>query len=301
MRFATGYVADGVDHKRTPFGVFARRMGIASLPTSALVLASFLPSVLDQGQTGSCTGHATACAIATEFAARGEPLGFIPSPAEIYRNGRAIDRADVATLLTDDGAQPNQVYRAIEEFGVRAIGPMAPDGRNSDADPSTINTEPKWGDLEIESTSLLVGEYEIVTDGAQRIVDVQTALVAQRPITIAIAGGSDAFQGYTGGCSMRRSITTSCSTDTIPIRSRASRSSTAATRGEWDGASQATSDSARSALPSLAISLSRPSAAEGVRDAFRYLRHVRDRYAGVPTIASSRPSRRERRGTCTRA
>lgn len=198
MKYATGYVPDGADHKRTPFGNFARRLGIASLPPSALVLASFLPSVLDQGQTGSCTGHASACAIFTEFAARGEPLGFVPSPAEIYRNGRAIDRADPSVVLTDDGAQPNQVYRAIEEFGVRAMGPMAL-GRYSDADPATINVEPQWGDLETEALTLLVGDYEIVTTGDARIVDVQTALVAQRPVTIAIAGGSDAFQGYTGG------------------------------------------------------------------------------------------------------
>ncbi len=202
MKYQTGYKPDGADHKRTPFGQLVRKLGgidAASLPPSALVLASFLPSVLDQGQTGSCTGHATACAIATEFAARGESLGFVPSPAEIYRNGRAIDRADVSTPLVDDGAMPNQVYRAIEEFGVCAIGPMATDGRNSDADPSTINVEPKWGDLEAEALALLVGEYEIVTTGAARVSDVQIALVAQRPITIAIAGGSDAFQSYSGG------------------------------------------------------------------------------------------------------
>ncbi len=204
MRYATGYNPDPDGHKRTPFAHLARRIGIGSLPASAMALLACLSMPpFDQGQTGSCTGHACAGATFAECQAAGNPLGFAPSPAKWYGNARAIDRVPnpdgTLPLLEDNGAQPNQAWRAAEEWGVEAMGPAAPDGRNSDADPSTINAEPMLGDLEVEAAELLIGDYEITSTGAQRITDMKTALAANHPITVAIAGGSDTFQGYTGG------------------------------------------------------------------------------------------------------
>ncbi len=134
-----------------------------------------------------------------DLSAQGRPLAWVPSPGEIYRNGRAIDRDVSLPPLTDDGAEPNQVWRAVREFGVRAMGPMASDGRYSDADPATVNDEPKLGDLEAEALELFLGDYGITTTGTSRIADVRVALAANKPITIAIAGGSDAFQSYMTG------------------------------------------------------------------------------------------------------
>lgn len=154
-----------------------------------------LPAVMDQGSgddgTSSCTGHAVAVVLFPT-------LGWIPSPAEIYRNGRAIDRPDPNIKLEDIGARPNEVFRAVNQHGVRPMQ-RSVHGRFSDADPATINDEPKLGDLQVEATNLLVGDYEIYSRGGQRGLEVRTALAAGKPIACAIAGGSSTFQNYKGG------------------------------------------------------------------------------------------------------
>jgi hypothetical protein len=166
----SGYKPDPDGHRRTPFHRLAARLGFAAaMLASSVSLEPHAPPVMDQGAgehgTGSCTGHAASCASVTSCAAAGRPLPFVPSPAEGYRNGRAIDRDPSIPLeqqrLTDDGAQPNQVWRGYSEFGVTAIKAPTPDGRYSDADPSTINDEPELGDLEDEALTLLVNEYGI--------------------------------------------------------------------------------------------------------------------------------------------
>lgn len=169
-------------------------MGIVTLPPAAS-LFDLAPPVMDQGSgdqgTGSCTGHATSCGA---YVAAGLP--WVPSPAELYRNGRELDRTP-GTPLTDDGAQPSQVFRGINEFGVRPMTPLA--DRFSDADPSTINDESKLGDLEAESLEMFVGDYRIDSTGKERLDDICTAIAGGQPVTVAIAGGSSAFQSYSGG------------------------------------------------------------------------------------------------------
>lgn len=199
QRFWTGYTPDPEGHRRTPFAALSRRLKAQTLP-DAFSLAQFMPPIMDQGQTGSCTGHATAGATFASLAAAGTPLGWVPSPHGIYTVGRALDRPDPSVALEDNGAEPNQVMRGITEWGVRPMQAPAPDGRVSDCEPSTINVEPQWDELEKDSTALLVGEYEIVSTGAQRIEDLKVALaVANAGVTVAIDGGSDAFQSYAGG------------------------------------------------------------------------------------------------------
>lgn len=188
-RFRTGYIPDGPGRRRNPFHLLTRRIS-TSIPASASLFAS-APPVLDQGQTGSCTGHALACSIHVVG-----KLAWVASPAEIYRNGRAIDR-DLETPLSDDGAEPNQVFRAVREFGVRPMVPLR--DRFSDADPVTVNDEPKLGDLEVEAEAMPISDYGIFSFGARRSDDIALAIAAGRPVNVAIAGGSDAFQDYTGG------------------------------------------------------------------------------------------------------
>lgn len=202
MTFATGYKPDPAGYKRTPFHHLKARLSVGALPLAVSLLA-FAPPMLDQNQTGSCTGGSTAACAACDLAAAGTPLGFVPSPRGIYDNGRAIDRVPNAdgTLppLADEGAEPNQVMRGITEWGVRPMKGPTSAGANYDCEPSNVNDEPTLAELEEEATHLLVGEYGITSTGKQRIVDMQTALAAKKPMTVAIAGGSDAFQGYTGG------------------------------------------------------------------------------------------------------
>jgi hypothetical protein len=163
------------------------------------MLDPWAPAVMDQGQTGSCTGHSPASALYTAFNVIGQPLPWVPSPAGIYRVGRAIDRPNTSTPLTDDGAEPNQVFRSINEFGVHPIQAPTSDGRYSDADPATINDEPSLGELEADAVTCIVGDYGITSTGTQRVDDVCSAIANKHPVTVAIAGGSNTFQAYSGG------------------------------------------------------------------------------------------------------
>lgn len=186
-----GYRPDPAGHQRTPLRAIAHRLG--AVPASA-TLEAYAPRVMDQGQTGSCTGHATACAISTALAAAGTPLPFMPSPAGIYTLGRVLGRTSPVLPLTDDGAEPNQVMRGISGFGVRAMGPLASDGRYSDAEFATINDEPTLLELEADARAILLGEYSVSTPE-----DVALALANKIPVTVAVEADTDAFQNYSGG------------------------------------------------------------------------------------------------------
>lgn len=202
MTFATGYKPDPDGYRRTPFHHMKARLGVTALPLLVSLLA-FVPAMLDQNRTGSCTGGSTGAACTCDLAANGTPLGFVASPRGIYDNGRAIDRVpnEDGSLppLTDDGAEPNAVMRGISEWGVRPMKGPTSAGENYDCEPANVNDEPALGELEEEATRLLLGEYGITSTGKQRVVDMQTALAGKKPICCAIAGGSDTFQGYSGG------------------------------------------------------------------------------------------------------
>lgn len=197
---ATGYKPDPVGYKRTPFHHLAARLSASALPM-IVSLEVFAPPCLDQGQTGTCTANALACAAVIAFACKGSPLGFVPSQAGPYRVSGELDRVQnpdgTWPKLEDNGREPNQVYRAYNEWGVYPMVPL-PD-RFSDADPATICSESQFGELEASSVNMYVGEYQIFSTGAQRVAEVKTALANGIPVTAAIAGGSYAFQTYTGG------------------------------------------------------------------------------------------------------
>lgn len=140
---------------------------VAVLPDSASLEAFEYRPILDQNDCGSCTGHGTAQGIFVAMAAEGHPLGFLPSPKSIYALGRgltrAADHAKDKTLppLTDDGAFPADVMRAISEFGVAPMQGPSPKGFNTDVDPSNVASEPNLGALIAAAKSLVVGEYRI--------------------------------------------------------------------------------------------------------------------------------------------
>lgn len=199
MRYRTGHIADPAGHRRTPFHHLAARLAIAAIDSPSL--EQFLSEPLDQGATSSCTGHAFGEGTYVALGASGAPLPWIPSPGDLYRLARCIDRFPrpdgSLAPLTDDGAQPSQVLRALSEWGVRPMRRL-PD-RMSDADPRTINDEPKLDELEEDGATLLVGGYGIYSTGKQRGQDVRLSLSILVPVTVAVPGGSDAWQSYTGG------------------------------------------------------------------------------------------------------
>jgi hypothetical protein len=199
--YATGYLPDPAGHRVTSFHRLSARIGNITLAGAASLVAR-APNPFDQGGTGACTGHAAACGLKARL---GSALSFVPSPAGIYKMGVALDRFDESLPLYDQGAEPNQVVRGMAEVGVRAIGPLAPDGRYSDAAWNTDTDQPiipeaSLLELEEDATSLYVGAYLIGTTGAQRRRDIQTAVTAGFPVLAAVCalpGGP--LQSYGGG------------------------------------------------------------------------------------------------------
>lgn len=197
MKYATGLILDPIGHRRTAFARLAARLGLLDNTPSDVDLEPHCPPVFDQGPTSSCTGHASSCGI---FTSAGW-LGFVPSPAETYRNGRAIDRDPWSghfEALSDSGASPNEVFRAINEYGLKPLGPLVR-GRYSDAHEDTINDEPTLTDLLAESRNILVGEYGITGTVDSRRQQARMALASGKPVCAAISGSSALFQNYTGG------------------------------------------------------------------------------------------------------
>jgi hypothetical protein len=94
-----------------------------------------------------------------------------------------VDRVDPSQPLTDEGAMPNQVMRALSEWGVRPMGPLVP-GAFSDCDPGNVNDEPTLADLEADATTTLIGWYRITSTGSARIEDCRKALAAKMTIGV---------------------------------------------------------------------------------------------------------------------
>lgn len=167
-----GYVKDPAGHRYTRFA--AR---FAAQPVNPRDLRPDACKVLDQGGTSSCTGHGTATGLYTACAVAGHPLGWIPSPAGIYTNAIALDRADpLSGPLLDQGAMPSQVVRGLTEFGAR---PMADQSAVTDCLFSGTVPEPTLDQLESEGEHLYVGWYEIANAAEAR-----AALSAGAPVGI---------------------------------------------------------------------------------------------------------------------
>lgn len=146
-------------------------------------LQHFEEPILDQGPTGSCTGHGTSQALTVSYAASGQPLPFRPSPKIIYELARILDRQTPADGLTDSGAMPARVMQALSFWGIQPMTEAATsDGRLSDVEPSNVNDEPKLLELENSGLKLVTGEYR-VDETSSSFADM---------ICAAIAGGAHA-------------------------------------------------------------------------------------------------------------
>jgi hypothetical protein len=132
-------------------------------------LTEFGPQTMDQGSVGACTAHAVGDASVTSFAKAGLPLGFVPSQRDLYALSRSIERARLGlpprtTPLSDGGAYPVDVMVAIENWGLRPMGPSI-DGRFSDVGVKNVNQEVLLGDMEkdalhrVESHAILGGPH----------------------------------------------------------------------------------------------------------------------------------------------
>lgn len=177
-------------HKRVRLGACRWTTGLAAA-TGDVDLRPWAPPVMDQGQTGACTGHEGSCCATTAFARAGRPLPFVVSPSELYRNGRRYDqvpRPDGSFFpLEDNGAYISSVTASMNTWGVTAIKAPTADGRYSDADTVTINDEPKLDDALAEAQVIPIGERAIADCSTGRpvdavLADIRAALAAGYPV-----------------------------------------------------------------------------------------------------------------------
>ena len=185
MKYGRGYRPNPRGHRIASSKLLLGIPKLAETPAEAS-LERFEVPIMDQGSTSSCTFHSSPMAICVTFAAAGTPLPWVPSQDDGYKLARCIERAGAPENLRDEGAIPADVMQAISQWGVRPSRAPAPDGRNSDVDPATVNDEPMLGDLEQDAQMLLVGEYAVDTSAPDAITQMRAAIAAGYALTLAV-------------------------------------------------------------------------------------------------------------------
>jgi hypothetical protein len=155
--------------------------GDAPYLLKSIDLEQYLPSVMDQNQTGSCTGHGTSSAIYALHKAAGNPLPYVPSPNGIYSLARSIVRADMTQRellppLQDNGTYPWAVMDVITRWGVRPMRGPNRHGHNSDCEVETINNEPILEDL-VALNKVNVEQIEVGISLEERVAAIGIALM----------------------------------------------------------------------------------------------------------------------------
>lgn len=183
-----GWRKDPENHGMPAFHVLAQKFSVSAIPNSVDYRAQVLagPGIMDQGQVGSCVGHATDGSIETRLMIAGTPIAH-RSPVWVYDAARCIERArnypntplDNLPALEDVGSYPSDAWQGVTEWG------MAPYAERPTSN-STANDEPKLGLVESASDLILTGAYRIDSTGSSRVRAVQTALANGFPVAIAV-------------------------------------------------------------------------------------------------------------------
>lgn len=184
---ALGHIPDTAEKaKRFPLMTVADVTSLtdAAVPPSA-DNSALEGSILDQNETGSCTGHGSSQWLLVSYAFQGRPLPFRPSPKGIYDCTRDLDRAAATPTgelppLTDSGGMPADIVVAISAMGIRPLVMPSPQGFASDIDTSNCNVEEKLGEFEHAANTLL--------DAARRIDPSQPDFVTNLCAAIAATG-----------------------------------------------------------------------------------------------------------------
>lgn len=193
----TGYTPDRLATRVAQ--IDSRAFFASSGATQDVSLAHFRGPTLDQGQSGSCTGHGTSQAIYISRAAAGQPLPFFPSPRIAYAIVRVLELTQSSMALTDSGAMPSDLIAVVNKWGVAPIGFDAahptPDGRNSDiwsqADAPNVaeNVNSKPSLLDLEQSSVTLSSVPLRVDEASPDFGAQI----QKCLAAGIAGGVGIF------------------------------------------------------------------------------------------------------------
>jgi hypothetical protein len=158
----------------------------------------------DQGSTGSCTYESAAKALRVSVQRNG---GVMPwedfSPKFGYGITRSLEREATRTPgssliadLEDGGAVPDDVITATELYGVKGIGPLAPDGRYCDITPENVNDEADLEDSELAALHLTTGAHDINVVASD--LEAQLVALPQRAIggCLALFVDTQNFMGW---------------------------------------------------------------------------------------------------------
>lgn len=174
-----------------------------SLPAAVdLRETGLVARVKDQGGSSSCEGHSGSGATETAFALAGATLGYIPSEDALYKGLRSIERARLdspSNPLTDNGGMTEDCLAFMSAFGLRPrTVAETSDGRNSDVELATVNSETTLGDLEGDADLIVVGPYAIDPLASDAEHQVQAALAAKIPVRADFYVDT-AFENWTPG------------------------------------------------------------------------------------------------------
>lgn len=107
-------------------------------------LRPYTPPVGNQRSSSRCTGWGYGRSVQTTRY-KHESDTFVLSPGGIYTLGRCVDRSSPLQALEDNGAEPNQVERAMIEYGI----PREMDWPTLD---TNVNAEPSGPQLQHAAT-----------------------------------------------------------------------------------------------------------------------------------------------------
>lgn len=188
-KFARGYISDPPNHMVTS----ARRLIGLATPAPKASVNQFAPAIHDQGRKSQCTGEGSMGAFMTSCRAHNIILPFKDdaSQAWAYKIGRAVDRESPNEPLEDIGAMPNQVVRAITEFGI--LG--ASDCSDKDED---VNEEPNVVQLKKASRVHALGWHSIFSSGKDLVLDIMRAIDIAKVAVPMSCDVDQAFEDYNG-------------------------------------------------------------------------------------------------------
>lgn len=161
-------------------------VGGTAAPSKSAGVAQWASAPLDQGGTSSCVGHAIALQLYCRMSAAGISQ-VMPSPLEIYYNGRAIN----GDQGVDDGSRPRDVYRACRKHGYCAYDLWPTESR-------TPLEQPPWS---VQRLSVDCGDleyYAIDGMGESYAERIRQALHYVYPVTFAM-DVDDSYMQYSGG------------------------------------------------------------------------------------------------------
>lgn len=188
-RLSKGCTLDKGRHRYTPLRIARAKGLVRASSASSFSIERFAPGVMDQTSYGCCEGTSSSGASATRFAAKGSPLGWVPSVHLIYNPARALDRAAATDpahdlpMLEDVGTETNTVIRTISEFGIQSMGPTIGDTL-IDVTDENLNEEVDLLELEKSGLSLVVGPYQINSTGSQKLQDIKDCISSGVPVRV---------------------------------------------------------------------------------------------------------------------